>query len=189
MGTKLITPPDTEPITLTEAKAHLRVIHNDEDNLIKTEISAAREYCEGFQNRAYYTQTWKLIKDAYIIDEIIDIPYPPLQSLDSFVIIDVDDTEYDVTEYTLDDASEHARLIIDDYPSMDADLRDIAGVQITFTAGHTSTDKISEKAKQAIKLLIGHMHENRQAVITGDVPRKLLMSVKSLLWQNRVVPV
>ena len=41
----------TEPVTLAEAKLHLRVEHSDEDAYIGGLISAAREYAESFTNR------------------------------------------------------------------------------------------------------------------------------------------
>lgn len=41
----------TEPITLAEAKAHLRVEHDADDAYISALITAARQYCEEFQNR------------------------------------------------------------------------------------------------------------------------------------------
>ena len=41
----------TEPITLDEAKAHLRVEFADDDAYISALITAAREYAEAFQNR------------------------------------------------------------------------------------------------------------------------------------------
>lgn len=41
----------TEPLTLAEAKAHLRVEFDDDDGYIGALISAAREYTEAFQNR------------------------------------------------------------------------------------------------------------------------------------------
>jgi hypothetical protein len=78
---KLSTAPTTEPVTVAEAKAHLRVDAEvaEEDTLIAAYISAAREYCEGFQNRAYVTQTWELWLDEWPETDHIDIPLPPLQ--------------------------------------------------------------------------------------------------------------
>jgi len=48
---------------------------------------------------------------------------------------------------------------------------------------------VPEKVKSAIKLLVGHWYKNREAVVTGTVPRPLEMAVQSLLSQNRVIPV
>lgn len=42
-----------EPITLSEAKAHLRITYSDEDSYIETLITAARQYAENYQNRVY----------------------------------------------------------------------------------------------------------------------------------------
>lgn len=42
-----------EPITLERAKLYLRVDSGDDDTLIESLITAAREYAEGFQNRVF----------------------------------------------------------------------------------------------------------------------------------------
>jgi peptide/nickel transport system permease protein len=54
---KTTTAPASEPITLTEAKAHLRVDFDDDDTLITAMIAAARGYVEEHCNRALLTQT------------------------------------------------------------------------------------------------------------------------------------
>ena len=41
----------TEPVTLAEAKSHLRVYYDTDDSYISSLITAAREYAEAFQNR------------------------------------------------------------------------------------------------------------------------------------------
>jgi len=51
----------------------------EEDDLITALIVAAREYAEGFQNRAYITQTWQLWLDDWPGRDYIEIPLPPLQ--------------------------------------------------------------------------------------------------------------
>ncbi len=42
----LTTPPAIEPVTLAEAKAHLRIVHNDEDDAISRMIMSARRHLE-----------------------------------------------------------------------------------------------------------------------------------------------
>jgi hypothetical protein len=65
MSLILVTGPAEEPISLAEAKAHLRVIYDDDDDLISALIAAARHYAESICRRAFVTQTWKLVLDAF----------------------------------------------------------------------------------------------------------------------------
>lgn len=61
--------PIAEPVTLEEAKTQLRVEFNEDDTLISSYITAAREWAEGFLNTALVAaegeepptvkQTWK----------------------------------------------------------------------------------------------------------------------------------
>lgn len=60
-----ITPPAIEPLSLAEAKLHLRVDMSDDDGEINDAIGAAREDCEGETHRAFITQTWQLILDHF----------------------------------------------------------------------------------------------------------------------------
>ena len=77
MGLTLITAPAIEPVTVAEVKEHLRIDEDDEDALLTTFIEVAREYCEGYQNKAYITQTWDLWLDDFP-DSPFKIPLPPL---------------------------------------------------------------------------------------------------------------
>lgn len=61
----LVTPPTVEPITLAQAKTHLRVDVTDDDALITDLIAAARQYAEGICRRAFCTQSWKLVLDTW----------------------------------------------------------------------------------------------------------------------------
>ena len=178
--------PDQEPITLEEAKNHLRVHHDLEDALIESLITAAREWCEDFQNRAYLTQEWVLYFDELQYD-VIRIPRPPLQQVNSIVVVGADDVQHDVTDYEVDDNPNPARLKINEYPAVDT--RELSSLQIEYTAGHESPDDVSDKVKNAIKLLVGHWYKNREAVVAGTVPRPLEMAVTSLLSQNRIMPI
>src|SRR5262245_51885551 len=107
MALRLISGPTVEPITLTEAKAHLRVDHTADDTLIAMYIAAARTDCEEWTARAFVAQTWELVLDEFPDDEIL-LPRPPLQSVESIKYDDADGLEQTLatTEYAVDDASQ-----------------------------------------------------------------------------------
>lgn len=193
MALKLITPPAMEPVTLVEAKAQLRVEHTESDALIISLITVAREYCEGFQNRTYITQTWELWLDDWPDKDYIRIPLPPLQSVASIKYYGTDDTEYtvDAADYFVDDKSEPGRIALaysKTWPTIT--LRPANAVCVEFTAGYgDAASTVPQRVKQAILLLIGYWHENREAAVMGAVSKEIEFAVHALLWQNRVVPV
>lgn len=61
----LLIEPAIEPITLSEAKTHLRVDFTDDDTLITTLIIVARQAVEEFLGRALITQTWQVFYDRF----------------------------------------------------------------------------------------------------------------------------
>lgn len=63
---KVTTPPSVEPVTVAQAKRHLRIDWSDDDDYIADLISAAREWLESRTSRALITQSlqgvWTLPK-------------------------------------------------------------------------------------------------------------------------------
>ena len=209
MGLKLITEPAAEPVTLAEAKSHLRITASDEDANITTWIKTAREYCEGYQNRAYITQTWELALDSFPIQQIgqispgglsgwiqyeriIKIPLPPLQSVTSIKYYDTSGTEKEFSsdDYEVDTYSQPGRISLGygkSWPSII--LRPVNGVIITFIVGYGDTaDKVPEKVKQAIKVLIGELYEHREVTDVKEL-KEVPFAVHALLGLERIWPV
>ena len=56
--------PALEPVTLAEAKAHMRLGHDSEDALIAGLIRAARDEVERTTGTALIDQDWRLALDA-----------------------------------------------------------------------------------------------------------------------------
>jgi len=179
-----------EPLSLDDVKLHLRVDDDTEDELINSLITTAREYCEGFQRRAYLTQTQELWLDSFPSAGYIKLPLPPLQSVTHIKYYGTDDTEYTFTsdDYFADTKSEPGRVSLGHgktWPS--TTLRPVNGVGIEYVAGYgDAASDVPEKVRQAMLLLISHWYENREAIaLTGAMPKEMPLSVEALLWQDR----
>ena len=189
MGLKLVTPPTTEPVSVSEAKEHLRITGTDEDALITTFIEAAREYCEEYQNKAYITQTWDLSLDEFP-DSPYSLPKPPLQSISSIKYYDQDGTEYEfnASDYLVDTASVKGRVSLaygKSWPSVT--LQPMNGVIIQFIAGYgEAASDVPERIRNAIKVLIGQIYENREAT---DIKKhfEVPFAVHALLGLDRIM--
>jgi len=183
--------PASEPVTLEEAKSHLRVDASDDDTLIEGLITAARQYYEDVTRRALITQTWRLSLDRWPGGSEILLPRAPLQSVTSVVYTDSDGTAttWSSDEYAVDADSEPGRVVLGyGYSWPSATLRTSLPIQITYEAGYGDADDVPEKIKQAIKLLVGHWYENREGVMVaqGVSIQGLPLAIDSLVWANRV---
>lgn len=193
MALKLITPPAVEPVLLADLDEHMRVATAEESATISAYIATAREYCEGFQNRAYITQTFELWLDVWPRKNFITIPRPPLQTITSIKYYGTDNTEYTmpVTDYFVDAKSDPGRVVLaygKYWPT--TTLRPANGVVVTFVAGYGDAGTaVPQKVKQSIRMLTGHYYENREATIIGKKGEEVQFAVNALLTLDRVVPI
>ncbi len=190
MALKLKTGPTSEPITLPQAKAHLRVLSPDEDTLIRDLLKAAREEVENRTGRAFMTQTWELFLDKFPESSgPILLFRAPVQSITTLAYIDTDGASQTLvvtTDFVLDAKNEPARIV----PAVDktwpATETIVNAVTVTFLAGYTSAALVPHGIKAAIKLMLNHRYENREAVVMGGAPILLPDAFESLIAQNRV---
>jgi len=190
MGTyALATAPSVEPVSTDEAKLHLRVDSDTDDDLIDVLIQAAREGVEESTGRALITQTWTYIADAFPGEDRIELWHPPLQSVTSIKYTDSDGTEHTFSSdnYQVDTDSEPGRIVLTSGCSWPGDtLRAANGVEITFVAGYgdAATD-VPASLLAAIKLTIGHLYEHREDVIVGKGARTLPSGADRILWRYK----
>jgi uncharacterized phiE125 gp8 family phage protein len=189
MSLSLITPPATEPLTLLEAKLHIKCEIDDDNDLISTLIVAAREYVETFTHRALITQIWDLGLCSF--PSYIEIPKAPLQRLPTAPVVTYLDTNgatqtWSATNYTVDaPAGPWARcgFIFANYGVSYPSTRDIPNaVTVRFYAGYGLTGaSVPSSIKAAMKLLIGHWWSNRESVSAVNLT-EVPQSVSALLW-------
>jgi uncharacterized phiE125 gp8 family phage protein len=184
MSLQLVSPPTVEPVTLEDAKLHLKVDTPDDDALITRLIAAARARAEWHAGRALNTQSWILWLDCWPSCGIFEIPLPPLQSVTSVTVYAPDDspTVLDPATYQVDAASAPARLTPKSSQPAPVNLRAINSIAVAFTAGYgdDATD-VPAGLRAAILELIAFLYEHR-----GEAPAELPLDVLALLAPFRV---
>jgi len=145
MRYRISIPPVAEPISLVEAKLHLRVDHTTDDELIKTLISAARIWCESYEGRAYMVRTSQIKLNTF---GKIELPFPPVLSVSSITYIDTagDTQTLDSSVYTLYNSGDYAYIGLaynQQWPSVQSLIDEpitvtyVHGFSTTFTAADT----------------------------------------------------
>ncbi len=206
ISVKLITAPTEEPVSLAEAKLHLRMdaeetspatTHPD-DVLVAALIEAARDWAERFQNRAYITQTWRLSMVAFPTERYIELPRPPLQSLVTLSYWDGTATQVvsfvdpsgtallETDDYLVDIESQPGRLCLKPGLSWPVIESRANAVQIEYVAGYGAASDVPERVKAAIKLRISEMYENRGDQATDQ---RYKSAAEMLLWMDRIIPI
>lgn len=167
--------PDSEPVTLTEAKTHLEYTGTAKDSYINSLIKSARRICEAYSGLSFVTQEREIKLDRFPCNSIyIVIPYGPVQAILSFTYLKDDGTEVTLVEGTDFDVSTVRRdrltrvFAIDDNDELttwptDVRLRPEA-ITITYQTGYdnVSGEVMPEQIKEAILLQVASMFENRQ---------------------------
>jgi uncharacterized phiE125 gp8 family phage protein len=189
MSVKVITPAASFPVTLAQARSHLRLvpygdpaIHPDDDYIEDILIPSATLWVEQYLDRALVSQTVELA-----LNEFTDRVYLPLGAVQSVTSVKalVDGIEETVSTsvYALNDyaASPYLYLKLDqEWPETDAVDN---AIKIRYVAGYSSVPVL---ILSAIYLIIGHLYENRQQNVIGLTVNELPLGVYSLLQPYRI---
>ena len=216
MGYSLITAPQAEPLTLAEAKLHLRVENYvfEDDVLINALIIAARQYAEQLTGRSIVNQQWLYVTDEFAGRSFMggfgrdsasfgNLPYNgfalekgPVQSIDYIKYLDMAGVlqTMPASQYAAELTGMLARVTPKFGQIWPVALPQIGAVQIAFTAGYASVDTtgaavgVPEGLKAWMKLRIGALYENREEVVSGrSITVTPLSFVDSLLDAYQIV--
>ena len=193
MSYQITVQPATEPITLEEAKEHLRVDFSEEDDYINTLIKTARKYCESYTNKYFITQTWRQNLDFF--PRVIDLKVNPVISLTSLKYYDTTETQQTITDDSdnfqkdfLDDVGSIHEGLVNAFPSVGNTINPI---EIITVCGYGDASDVPNDIKHAMKILISHLYENREGVnvVVGGLAMQINLpnSVKHLLSPYRIL--
>jgi uncharacterized phiE125 gp8 family phage protein len=207
-----VTDPDIEPVTLAEMRLHLRCDAGvtAEDDMITDLIVVAREWVESYTGRALIDQTWRLTieqQETLTGDTVLQSAYSgrfqwdhsgeimlrraPVLALSSFVTVGADGVETAVAAdtYELREANSRWPRIV----GLNGATWSTGNFRITYRAGFAertgspvdTASVVPARFKQAIKLIVGHLYENRESVLVGTTATELPMGVRWLLQSEK----
>ena len=164
MRLKLTIQPTVEPVSLEEAKLHLRVDSGDDNALITSLIKTARRFIESQTGKALIDQTWELRLDA--AGETIPIPKAPLLSVVSKIEVISEagvTSEVSSSLYNSDTPQDSPGRVKLKEGCTWPDHRGFDSFIVTFVAGYGATATlVPDELRQGILQLVGHYYEGRQ---------------------------
>jgi uncharacterized phiE125 gp8 family phage protein len=162
--------PSAEPVTLAEAKQHMRIAHDSEDTLISGLIRAARDEVEKSAGVALLDQDWRLALDDWPKNDTAALMRHPVKQVLSVTLYGADGeaSVMNPADYQLDALSRPARLHFERRPQS---LRVMNGIEIDFRAGYGEAGtEVPDLLKRAILMLVAYWYEFRGAVGVADHP-------------------
>jgi uncharacterized phiE125 gp8 family phage protein len=186
MALILTAPPAAEPVTLAEAKAHLRLDGTAEDTLVASLILTARLHIEAALGLALITQAWSDLLDAWP-EGGVGLPIRPVQSVSAVKVTAADGavTVLPPDRYLLDGAGLPPRLVPVGGPFPDPGAAAL-GIEIAFIGGYgDAAADVPSPIRQALLMLIAHWFEHREPIHDAAVTR-IPSSVSELLLPYRL---
>lgn len=188
------TGPAVEPVTVAEAKAHLRVDTSDDDTYIGTLITAGREWCEQYLDRTLVNTQWVMRFDSFPPDGThdIELPRPPMATAGTTTAVALTFTyengttaTYSTASYRVDRNSTPGAVKTLYGQTWPPHLMDDNAVSVTWWAGYGSAgSSVPAAIRHAILMIVGILYEKRAAAESGSL-NEVPFGVKSLLDSQR----
>lgn len=171
--------PVEEPVSLTTAKAFLRIEHAEDDPFIASLVVTSRLQIETALDLALIRQSWRWSGDVAPGQLIALRPYP-VHAVEAVLRVDSDGSQTPLT------TSDYA-LRTDNRPTALAiKAGDACRVQVDFSAGFgTLPEDVPAPIRQSLLQLIAHWYENREPVVFGQPATRIPSAVSELLAPYR----
>ncbi|MDX2288556.1 MAG: head-tail connector protein [Hyphomicrobiaceae bacterium] len=188
MALVLTSGPAAEPISVAEAKAHLRIDGDSEDVLLASLVLTSRLHIEAALGLALITQGWRLVLDRWPKGGDLRIPLRPIAAVSEIRVRDAMGvaTEVDADSYIADVESNPPRIVATT-AGIPQSGRVAGGIEIDLVAGYGATaDAVPAPIRHALLLLVAHWYEHRDPVEIGAPGAAIPDAVSRLLKPYRM---
>lgn len=183
--------PAVEPVSLSDAKQHLHVDSEADDDYIIALISAAREWCEVYCDRTFIHTQYAMALDAFPWE--IELPRPPVASAAANTATTITyglesggTATLDASEYRVDRNAEPGVIRTIYAGTWPSHLLDRNSVTVTWWAGYgDSGQKVPKVVRSAILMLVGFWYKRRMAADATnamEVPFGVKAMLDSIKW-------
>lgn len=168
----IITAPTVCGVTVSQAKDHLRITHDDEDEVIEGFIDTATRDFEDYTNSTVYDTEREVAFDTFP-SEFCGLPYSkPFISVTSIKYFDSANVEATVNPatYFVDTYRASVRLVEgESWPTFEP--RASSAVVIRYKAGHvlgSPVTYVEAGIRTCICQMVGSLYLNRESVVPTD---------------------
>jgi uncharacterized phiE125 gp8 family phage protein len=160
----------SEPVSLSDVKRHLRILGNDQNEILQMYIASARQWVEGHIGKTLIDSDWRLRLDEFPPGNGPQRVFmPPLRTLNKISFVDADGNDVELTGAQLDDYALSQNHIFPPQETGWPDARHYAPqIAIEYTAGVGNAADVPESIKHAILLIVGAADLYREETAAGS---------------------
>ena len=183
--------PVVEPVSLADAKTHLRVDTESDDDHILALITAAREWCENYTQRTFIHTQWTMTFDTFPWE--IELPRPPVAVASGYTATTVayvretgGTANLPTSEYRVDRSAEPGVIRTVYAGTWPSHLLDRNSISVTWWGGYGEDGtKVPRVVRSAILMLVAYWYERRLAadqIASNAVPFGVSSMLDSIKW-------
>jgi len=152
---------------IDRVKKYLRVTGTDQDEIIKTMISASVDLIEHHTWIVLQSRTYTLYSDNWETHNTL--PKYPVTGVTSVKYYDTNNVQQTMpsSDYWADIVGELSRVTIDSFPNLYSDRSN--AVEIAFTAGYSTWYDIPEEYQRLLMLIVSDMYDGRHSSVVGTI--------------------
>lgn len=172
-----------EPVTLSELKSNARIEHSEQDALLGTYLSAARQWAEKYCGQRFAKVEVTESREAFPCDRLLELYVKPMLTLTSVKYYDADSVlqTLSASEYVSDATGGTGLVQLKSGHSWPDTEDRIGAVEVKYYAGPATVDDVPTLAKQAIILMATFWVENPENALMGKVSAPEVTAAERLL--------